>query len=264
MIEERPVLVARFLGGFRVTVGDVTVGTGPRRRVRQVLAYLLAHRRAPVPRDVLADVFWPDAAPDAARNNLHVTLSYVRQALRAAHPAASVERRFDTYRIAGDVAVWTDVEQFARHRADGLRAERANDAVAALRSHEAACQLYDGDFLADDPYAAWAEPIREALRLDVIDVQSRLIEAYLEQGAYAPATILARRLVEMDPCNEQAHRRLMSCYAASGQRHLALSQYHRLCDLLWTTLRVAPSARTTELFRELCHPRHDRLAGLAS
>ncbi|WP_433305985.1 AfsR/SARP family transcriptional regulator [Actinoplanes sp. CA-030573] len=264
MSDERPLLMARFLGSFRVTVDDVAVDTASRRRTRQLLAYLLANRRAPAHRDVLADTFWPDATPAAARNNLHVTLSHLRRALRDAHPAAVIERRYDTYRIGGAVTVWTDLEQFAAYRSEGARAERRGDACAAIRAYEAAGQLYEGEFLTDQPYADWAVPLREALRLDMIDVQGRLIERHLERGAPGTATILARRLLEIDPCNEGVHRQLMACYAAAGQRHLALSQYHRLVEVLWTRLRVTPSARTTEYFRQLCHPRHDRGARLAS
>jgi DNA-binding SARP family transcriptional activator len=251
-------LAAQFLGSFRVTVDGVAVDTTSRRRVRHVLAYLLTHRRAPVPRDVLAEVFWPDAGPAAARNNLYVTLSLLRHALRAAHPDATVERRFDTYRLAGTVDVWTDVEQFERHRAAAARP--SGDPAAAIRHLEAAVQLYDGDFLADEPYLDWAAPVRESLRLDAVEVQSRLVESYLDQGAYGPAAVLARRLLAVDPGNEPVHRRLMACYAAAGQRHLALSQYHRLADHLWATLRVTPSASTTALFNDLRRPSPARIA----
>ncbi|WP_158647575.1 BTAD domain-containing putative transcriptional regulator [Actinoplanes sp. ATCC 53533] len=259
----RPLLAAHFLGTFQVTIDGVPVDTTSRRRTRHVLAYLLAHRRAPVPRDVLIEALWPGTAPAAARNSLHVALSHVRQALRTAHPRAAIERRFDTYRIADAVAVWTDIERFERHRAAGALAERRGDQVAARHDQEAACQLYGGDFLADEPYVEWAAPIRDGLRLDVIDVQGRLVERYLADGAYGPAAVLARRLLEIDPCNEAVHRRLMTCYAAAGQRHLALSQYHRLVELLWTALRVRPSSRTTALFEELSHPRHDRVTRVA-
>jgi DNA-binding SARP family transcriptional activator len=93
------VLTAHFFGTFRVSIDGAPVDIGASRRTRNLLAYLLAHRRAAVPRDVLMDVFWPAAAPDAARNSLHVALTGVRQALRAASPRSVVERRFDTYRI---------------------------------------------------------------------------------------------------------------------------------------------------------------------
>ncbi|HEU4348257.1 MAG TPA: BTAD domain-containing putative transcriptional regulator [Actinoplanes sp.] len=228
-----------------------------------MLAYLLAHRRAPIPRDVLTEVFWPSAEPAAARNNLHVALSSVRQALRAVSPEAAIERRFDTYRIADSVAVWTDIEQFERSRADGALAERRGDHASALRSHEAAWQLYEGDFLADEPYLDWASPMRDALRLEAIEIQSRLVNEYLEQGAHGPAAVLARHLLAIDPCNEPVTRSLMRCYAATGQRHLALSQYHRLADLLWTTFRVRPSGQTTALFDDLRQPRRDHRTRVA-
>ena len=54
-----PVLTARLLGRFVVTIDGQLVDTQSSRRTRNVLAYLLAHRRAAVPRDVLMDVFWP-------------------------------------------------------------------------------------------------------------------------------------------------------------------------------------------------------------
>ncbi|MEV6342882.1 BTAD domain-containing putative transcriptional regulator [Actinoplanes sp. NPDC051851] len=250
-----PMLAARFLGDFRVMIDGVPVDTVSRRRTRHLLAYLLTHRRAAVHRDVLAEVFWPGATPERARNNLHVSLTGVRQALRAAHPLAEIERRYDTYRIGPATAVWSDVEQFARHRAAGLEADRRGDRDGVVRAYESACQLHEGDFLAEDPYLEWAAPIREALRLDVIDVQTRLAEAYLERGAYGSATLLARRLLEDDPCNETVSRLLMTCYATAGQRHLALSQYHRLAERLWTTHRVRPSAGTTAYFERLRDPR---------
>ncbi|GID30581.1 AfsR/SARP family transcriptional regulator [Paractinoplanes brasiliensis] len=260
----RPLLAARLLGGFRITIDGVLVDTASRRRTRHVLAYLLTHRRAAVPRDVLTETFWPRATPAAARNNLHVTLSGVRQVLRAAHPLAGVERRFDTYRLTGAIDVWTDVEQFEHHRAEADQLERRGAHAAAMREREAACQLYEADFLEDDRYLDWAVPVRESLRLDMIDLQSRLIDGYLEEGTYGPATFLARRLVEADPCNEPVNRQLMACYAAAGLRHLALAQYHRLAERLWESLRVRPSSATTAYFHELRNPRHDGLTLIAS
>lgn len=262
--DERPLLAAHFLGSFRVTIDGILVDTASRRRTRHVLAYVLTYRRTAVPRDVLTEIFWPNADPAAARNSLHVALSGLRQALRASNPLARIERRFDAYRIADSVSVWTDVEQFEQHRTAAEEAGRRGNQAAALRQQEAACQLYEADFLADEPYLDWAAPIRDALRLDLIDLQSRLIDGYLERGAYGPATFLARRLLDTDPCNEPVNRQLMACYAAAGLRHLALAQYHKLAERLWATLRVTPSAATTAYFQHLRDPRHDGLRLVAS
>jgi DNA-binding SARP family transcriptional activator len=245
------VLTAQFLGTFRVSVDGVPVDTTASRPARNVLAYLLAHRRSAVPRDVLMDVFWPTAGPDAARNSLHVALSRVRQALRAASPCAVIERRFDTYRIAGSLTVWTDVEHFEGACAAGRRADRKGDTATAIRSYETASQLYEGDFLAEEPYASWAVHSRDALRLQAVDIQSRLVELYIDRGVFGPAALLGRRILAIDPCNEAVHRRLMVCYAAAGVRHLALAQYDRLTTALWEAFRVRPSAETVDLYERL-------------
>jgi len=248
------VLTAHFLGAFRVSIDGAPVDTVSSRRTRNVLAYLLAHRRAAVSRDVLMDVFWPNTGPDAARNSLHVALSRTRQALRVASPCTVIERRFDTYRIANSLSAWTDIEQFERSCATGRRADKTGDATAAFRSYETACQLYEGDFLADEPYAGWAAASRDALRLQAVDVQSRLVEMYIERGVYGLAALLGRRILTIDPCNERVHRKLMACYAAAGLRHLALAQYQRLASVLWDAFRVRPSVETVELYERLRQP----------
>jgi DNA-binding SARP family transcriptional activator len=248
------ILTAHFLGTFRVSIDGTPVDTASSRRTRNLLAYLLTHRRVAVPRDVLMDVFWPTAHPDAARNSLHVALSGVRQALRAASPRPVIERRFDAYQIVSSIGVWTDIEQFEIACRAGRRADRTGDSSAAAREYEAAGQLYDGDFLANDPYVDWASPVRERLRLEAIDVQSRLVEIYIARNDHGPAALLARRILAIDPCNERVHRRLMTCYAATGLRHLALAQYVRLATELRDTFQVRPSAETSALYQSLRQP----------
>lgn len=243
MHDADPVVRCVFLGEFRVTVGNALVDTRSSRRTRAVLAYLLAHPR-PVSRDVLMDVFWPDARPDAARNNLHVALSGVRTVLRAAWPEPLLQRHGDTYRIAGSARVWRDVEEFERCCAAG---NAARTAVDARRHLEAACQLYQDDFLADEPYLEWAAPVRDRLRLAALRAQTTLMEHYMARAEHGSASALGRVILAGDPANEQVHRNLMRCFAETGQRHLALVQFDRLVDALWSMFQVRPLADTVAL-----------------
>ena len=250
-VHSGPSLSARLLGSFRVTLDGRRVDTVSSRRTRNVMAYLLSHRRIPVSRDVLMDVFWPSADPDAARNSLHVALTGVRRELRRASQAPVLQRSHDTYRVADTVAVWVDVEDFERRCAEGRRAERIGDVDTAVRAYEAAGQLYEGDFFADDPYADWAQPTRDALRLLAVDSQTRLVGLYVHRGEFGPAVPVARWILANDPCNEPAHRQLMSCYAATGHVHLALGQYRQCADVLWSTFRVGPARETRRLYEQL-------------
>ena len=246
----RPMLTARLLGRFWVVVDGKVVDTSSSRRTRSVLAYLLAHRDAPVNRDLLMDMFWPGASAEAARNNLHVALSGVRRVLRAVHPEPLLERWYDMYRLA-DWDLWVDVEKFEGHCRDGRRAGREGDVAAELRAYELAGQLYEGDFLADDPYAEWAAGPREALRLQAIEAQSRLVTLYAARGEHGAATLLGRKILTTDPCNELVHRQLMISYVGSRQTHLALLQYHRCRETLWNAFRIRPAPETVELYDSL-------------
>lgn len=248
--DSRTVLTVRMLGSLVVTLNGSVVDTVSSRRTRNLLAYLLLHRRVAVPRDVLMDTFWPTASPDAARNNLHVALSGVRQALRAASPVSVLRRRHDTYRLDADL-IWVDVEEFEQHYAEGRRADRAGDMAAAARCYAAADRLYEGELLAEDPYLDWASQQREALRLEFLNVQRRLVELYSAAGDHAGAVMVARRALVIDPYDEALHRQLMLAFRDLGQLHLALAQYQRCADLLWQAFRVRPSPQTVSLNERL-------------
>lgn len=152
--------------------------------------------------------------------------------------------------------MWVDVEEFESRCRAGLQAERDGDLDRAVASYELASQLYDGVFLADDPYADWAAATRDAVQLLAMDVQSRLVDLYAQRGDHAAALQLGRWLLATDPCNEGVHRRLMSCFARTGRAHLALAQYQRCCDALWQAFRVRPGPETRAL--------HERLRGSAT
>jgi DNA-binding SARP family transcriptional activator len=248
--ESRTALSVRMLGSLGVTLNGTAVDTESSRRTRQLLAYLLLHRRVAVPRDVLMDTFWPTASPEAARNNLHVALSGVRQALRAASTVSLLQRRHDTYRLGADL-FWVDVEEFEQHYAEGRRADRAGDIAAAARCYSAADRLYEGDLLAEDPYLDWASQQREALRLEFLNVQRRLVELYSAAGDHDSAVMVARRALVIDPYDEALHRQLMLAFHDLGQLHLALAQYQRCADLLWQAFRVRPSPQTVRLNEQL-------------
>jgi DNA-binding SARP family transcriptional activator len=253
-----PLLAVHFLGTFHVMINGVEVDTASRRRSRDVLAYLLAHGPRPVPQEVLMDAFWPAAEPEAARNNLHVSLSLARRALAAVWPEPVIERSFAGYRISKHVKVWSDVECFEASCDAGRSADRAGDRETALRLYEAACQLWHGDFLAEEPYTEWAAFPRERLRFQAVEIQTRLLDLYIEHADNGPAILLGRQILTLDPCNEQVHRRLMKCYAEAGQRHMALSQYRRMAAALWETFQVLPSAEATALYSSLRHPPRNR------
>ena len=246
-----PVLAAHLLGPFRVILNGRPIESWPSGRGRAVLKYLLAQRGQPMPRDVLMDRFWPDASPEAARRNLHQAIYSLRQALRAAADVPVVVFQDGAYCLSAELRVWVDVEEFERHITAGRRHEATGQLADAAAAYEAAVNLYNGDFLADDPYEEWPLLMRERLRVAYLATLDRLAEIALSQGQLAACGLLCQRILACDHCHEDAHRRLMRCYSRQGQHHLALRQYQACVEALRDELNVEPDPATTQIYERI-------------
>ena len=152
-----------------------------------------------------------------------------------------------TYRLGPQLRLWLDTDEFERHVAGGRRLDAAGDPAGAAAEYERALALYQGDFLADDPYEDWPGTTREHLLLAYLDVLDRLASLAFDQGQYGACVALCRLLVEKDPCREDGHRRLMRCFTRQGQPHLALRQYQACADALDRELGVDPDPATVAL-----------------
>nr|WP_239160639.1 bacterial transcriptional activator domain-containing protein [Virgisporangium ochraceum] len=76
-------------------------------------------------------------------------------------------------------------------------------------------------------------------------------------GRYPRCADLCRRLIDEDPCREDAHRRLMRCHCRQGRPHLALLQFRACVRVLATDLRVRPDPETVDLYHSI--RRHERV-----
>ena len=188
------------------------------------------------------EVFWPGSSPEASRNSLNVAIYGLRRTLRSVTDLPVIEYAGGAYRIHPDLDVRLDAEEFDRRVEHGARLEQAGEADAAAREYESADGLYRGDFLADGPYEEWVALTRERLRLAYLDALGRLSRLHFEAGRYAACGQLCQRIIERDPCREDAHRRLMRCYSRQGQPHLALVQYRACVRALAAELECRPGS----------------------
>ncbi|HMN29061.1 MAG TPA: hypothetical protein PKE45_12995, partial [Caldilineaceae bacterium] len=74
------------MGHFHLTIDEQMVDGFRSERARALLAYLVVENIRPVQRSYLARLLWDGYDPDAARLNLRVTLSNLRQLLLPFQP----------------------------------------------------------------------------------------------------------------------------------------------------------------------------------
>jgi len=244
-------LSVHLLGPLCVAVDDVPVGDWPSARCRSLFGYLLTHREPWPPREVLMDVFWPESQPEASRNSLNVAIHGLRRTLRTVTSLPVIQHSGGAYGVHPDLRLWLDVEEFESRVENGRRREEAGDTDRATREYESADGLYRGDFLADGLYEEWAALTRDHLRLAHLDALSRLSNLHFSAGRYAACAALCQRIIECDPCREDAHRRLMRCYSRQGQPHLALLQYRACVQALAAELGVDADPATARLYDQI-------------
>ena len=244
-----PSLVVYCLGPFRVYQDDQPVYDWPSSRGKAIFKYLVTHRERPVVKEVLMELFWPGAHPDAARNNLNVAIYGLRQALRRTRPSYShVLFQDDCYLLNPDLRIWVDTEEFTAHCRDAEEMNQRGDQVAATREYHAAETLYEGEFLEEDRYEDWPIPPRQRLRDSFRGALNHLSRFYLDQGDFIACVSVCRKMLAVDPCCEEAHRRLMRCYSRLGQHFLAMRQYHLCVETLAEELDLAPAPSTAQLY----------------
>ncbi len=246
-----PSITAHLLGTFSFSVNDATVQSWPTGKGRAVFKYLLAHHDQPIPRDVLMDVFWPQAGPEAARNSLNVALHGLRQALKTVTDKPVILFEEGAYCINLEFHIWIDVDEFDRHVQAGRRLEANGQVTKAAAEYEAAIGLYQGDFLSGDFYEEWPVLTRERLRVTYLDNLDRLSHLYFDRKQYAACIAACQQILARDNCREDAYCRLMQCYSRQEQHHLALRQYQTCVEALRSELNVDPAPATTQLYERI-------------
>jgi DNA-binding SARP family transcriptional activator len=247
-----PSLAVYCLGPFRVYQDDQLVTNWLSGKGKCIFKYMIAHRGRPIAKDILMDLFWRDADPEAARNNLNVAMYGLRQAMRAARPDFShVLFQDDHYLLNPAMGVWVDVEEFVQRYENGQTLERKGRLAEAVQEYEAAEGLYQGDLFEEDLYQDWLIPRREGLKDTYLVILSRLSRYHLKEKRYATSIHLCRKILAEDDCREDAHRCLMRCYSGQGQRNLALRQFHLCVETLARVLDVSPMQETLALYHQI-------------
>lgn len=207
-----PRIQIRAMGRFEVRRDGVPVPAAQwrSRRARTLLKRLVVARGWPVTRDELIDLLWPEEHSDRLNARLSVQLSAVRRVLAGGVIADRSTVRLDL------AAVEVDVEQWFRCTAD----PDITDGYAEL--------------LPEDSYDDWSRPLRDEMRDRFVAAVHRIAAAGRGESAYPVEDVvgLLRRVVDADPYDEAAHRRLIDCLRTAGRTGEAATAERRYRDAM--------------------------------
>jgi predicted ATPase/DNA-binding SARP family transcriptional activator len=216
-----------------------------------LLCYLAVTGR-PHTRAALAGLLWGETTEANALAGLRKTLADLR---RQVAPYLTITRQQVAFNQ--EQPYWLDVEAFERQAGEINAIQEAEITPAEVAKLSAAIDLYQGDFIAGfhvrraPAFEEWVLLQRERLRLTALRALHVLAAHHMAQGAYPQAIEYTGRILALEPCQEEAHRQMISALALSGQREAALRQYQACCRALADEMDTAPQEETTALFQRI-------------
>jgi DNA-binding SARP family transcriptional activator len=246
-----PRLRIRCLGRTVVeTAGGPLGGAWLDQRAGQLLKYLVAERRRAVTVDEIGESVWP-GADYAVGANVRYYIHALRRRLepqRATRdPSAFIVASSGSYRLRPE-EVEVDADLFDAQLTVGLGAVQA-DPLGAAEQLERGLALYEGDFMADLPYAEWAMHERQRLHGLACAGLRSLADIRCEQGAIDGAAGCLERLAALLPYDEDVHRRLMELDLMQGRRSDVVRRYETLRTRIRRTFGHDPDFTPADLAR---------------
>ena len=231
-----------------VPVPDGELGS---RKARTLLKLLAVERFRLVSVDQIAEVLWADRPPAELVANVATLVSRLRRALGP----EVIHGGRQGYQL-GDLAVVVDLDEAARLTDRAERELEPTPALARAAAEHAVGLLSAGNALAEERYAAWAEPARDELRGWLRRARHAYARALLVTGDAHLAARVAEDAMADDPFDEGAHRLCMSACAVAGERAKALETYARLSSRLAEELGTDPAPATSELHLAILRDQH--------
>jgi len=242
----------RCFGDFEVSVAGTPLTGWRYEKGRELVAVLVAHGGAPVPRRVMAELLWPDLLWDSSvKHMMDNAATTARKAIRVAadqHDLQPITFARDRYQFQPGI-LQSDLDEFdaAVRRAGGL------PAAGALEQYARAVTLYRGDVMLSETFE-WVDRFRPEYRRRFLDAARVAAGLAIELGDVERAAAFYSAGMERAPTDEVFARGLMRCRSALGDPSGVHKVYQVLTEALQREIGVpsaVPSAETRALLEEL-------------
>lgn len=216
---------------------------GPGLSLRQrALIFVLATEQRPVSRTCMASLLWSERPEGAARANLRVALTRLRQTLPGVLRCDARGLSLAEDRCVCDLARLRLASSPAL--SDGVEGDAAAQAWRG--------PLLEGfEFEDNDAFSFWLRGQRERTARLAAGMFRERLRCHEAAGRHEAAIGFARRLLELDVADESAHMALMRLHAARGERWAALQQYASCRAALAEALGARPSTECYALYVQI-------------
>jgi DNA-binding SARP family transcriptional activator len=249
------------LGAFRVVKDGQTIEFSGKaqRRPLDLLKVLIAYGGKSVDVNMVMGALWPDSQGDAAQKSFDTTLHRLRKLL--ADDVVTLTNRGVSL---NPKLCWVDIWEFDQLASLPVHAQSSEDDGAGVPGRDADAvidrvfQLYKGDFLCFEEEQQWIFAPADKFKSKFIRFVRKAGDLLEQHGNWSRAIEVYRRGIEVDNLSEDLYRALMESQRRGGSVADALETYRRCRQMLSVLLSIAPSERTTALYRQLTEQNQTR------
>jgi LuxR family maltose regulon positive regulatory protein len=242
---------ARFVGVPRLYWGGKPIAERAWKTVKskKIMFFVMWRNPEKIPTDQLIESFWPGAGLTAGQTSLRKAIQHIREAFAAVGaPGDIVVAEKGFIGIAPNIIVQRDLDRY-------------KNLIAATRKSKKRGREWRGDLartwelcapgIANGWFDDWVEDIRAVFKKTCEPGIKMLADNYAERKKYEAAAAWYRKLIDLNPYEENYYRALMEILAKGRRTREIKLIYHRLTARLRKELEAEPQPATAKSFKEL-------------
>ncbi len=230
------------LGGFEVFRGEQRLGSselGGKKRFF-LLAYLASSER-PLSPDETVEEFWPEQG-QKGHKLLGQSLSVLRKVLRGDEGSEVnyIVKDSSGLSLSPDQPVWHDYLELVKHLQAVEHLQPDQPWRQSAEHVEQITRLYRGPYM-NGCYMEWALTKRSSLEQRVVSCLLKMANLAAGQNLTQQTLYCAERVLELDPCNQEAALQAMEALLSQGRGEAALKIFKSCEKALKSELNLEPS-----------------------
>ncbi|MFO7750681.1 MAG: BTAD domain-containing putative transcriptional regulator [Desulfobacteraceae bacterium] len=221
---------------------------------KRLLKAIIIQGKTDIPKEVLMEALWPESSEDSGEKKFKINLYRLRKSLEP-HAKKTLGYAYVTLEngfVSLDPRlVSLDVDDFLGFYAEGEENRKNNFIDRALASYKRAEALYQGDFLAEEPYIDWVANKRYDLKMTFLDMLQTQARLYSQKQEKMKAIACLKKAVQADPLLEPAYQELMILYSELGRYNTAFRVFTRCKETIQREIGTDPDRKTLDIHRKI-------------
>lgn len=216
----------------------------PTAKTEELFSFLIYHKGENANKWNICETLWGSKDPDSAEHNLHNTIYRLKSTLKKFGINNVIQYETKGYRINLN-DFYCDAFEFENFSNKIVKINDKN-----IEEYEKIITLYKGNIYGDKDYI-WALDWQEKLRNSFSDLIKASYPYYIEQKKYSKVEEHLKRLIQINPFDEEAHELLQKVYYFMGDRLKLVNHYEQLRNILKKELNIDVKESTKKLHKGL-------------